>query len=47
MFKLRLRNDFQEISEKNSSKKWSPTQLNSTAKNSRTAVFQGESCFKF
>ena len=24
---------------KNSSKKWSPTQLNSKAKNSRTAVF--------
>ena len=38
--KVRLRNDFYEISEKNSLKKWFLTKLNSTAKNSRTAVFQ-------
>ena len=45
--KVRLRNDSWEISEKNSSKKWFPTQLNSTAKNSRTAVFQESLALNF
>ena len=43
---MKLRNDFLEIFEKNSSKKWFPTQLNSRTKIFRTAVIQ-ESCFKF
>ena len=43
---MKLKNDFQEICEKNSSNKLFPTQLNSTAKIFRTAVIQ-ESCFKF
>ena len=47
MLKIRLRNDFWEISEKNSSKKWFPTQLNSSAKNSRTTVFQESLALNF
>ena len=47
MLKLRLRNDFLEISEKNSSKKWFPTQLNSIAKNSRTDLFQESLALNF
>ena len=45
--KLRPRNDFLEISEKNSSKKWFPTKLNSTAKNSMRAVFQESLALNF
>ena len=45
--KIRLRNDFWEISEKNSSKKWFPTQWNSSAKNSRTTVFQESLALNF
>ena len=47
MLKLRLRNDISEISEKNSSKKWFPTQLNSVAKNSRTDLFQESLALNF
>ena len=47
MLKRRLRNDFLEISEKNSSKKWFPTQLNSVAKIFRTAVIQESLALNF